>query len=615
MQICQNPNCSNPFNPDGNKFCMTCGQSSFGQLLRNRYRVLRLLGEGGFSKTYAAEDVDRLNAPCVIKQFFPQIQGTGQRTKAAEFFKDEAFRLYELGENHNQIPRLLAYFEQGSSLYLVQEFIPGLTLLQELRQNSFNEAQIRQVLLDLLPVLDFIHSCNVIHRDIKPENIIRREGDGKLVLIDFGGAKQVTQTSVARQATVIYTLGYAPTEQMAGFACPASDLYALGVTCVRLLTQCLPIQNLYGNIDDGLYDPMNAKWLWQDYLGRKGILVSHNLSKVLDKLIQHLPSERYQSAKEALDDLKSTIIPDIATQILLVNQPTLVPLQPSLQKTKLPFPPLQTCEFEVVTVDTGGRIVARDRSVAQFFVEEISKDTTLEMLEIPGGEFMMGSPNFEGDADERPQHQVAIAPFFMGKFPITQAQWRAVAALPKINQPLNPYPSKFKGQNRPVENVSWHEAIEFCARLSAKTGREYRLPSEAEWEYACRAGTTTSFHFGETITPDLVNYSNGDNTDKEAKSRYRKETSDVGSFRVANAFGLYDMHGLVWEWCADPWHNNYHGAPTDSSVWEEGGDIYRRVLRGGSWNFGAELCRSASRSWNESDGGLRICGFRVVISQ
>jgi len=594
---------------------MTCGQSSFGQLLRNRYRVLRLLGEGGFSKTYAAEDVDRLNAPCVIKQFFPQIQGTGQRTKAAEFFKDEAFRLYELGENHNQIPRLLAYFEQGSSLYLVQEFIPGLTLLQELRQNSFNEAQIRQVLLDLLPVLDFIHSCNVIHRDIKPENIIRREGDGKLVLIDFGGAKQVTQTSVARQATVIYTLGYAPTEQMAGFACPASDLYALGVTCVRLLTQCLPIQNLYGNIDDGLYDPMNAKWLWQDYLGRKGILVSHNLSKVLDKLIQHLPSERYQSAKEALDDLKSTIIPDIATQILLVNQPTLVPLQPSLQKTKLPFPPLQTCEFEVVTVDTGGRIVARDRSVAQFFVEEISKDTTLEMLEIPGGEFMMGSPNFEGDADERPQHQVAIAPFFMGKFPITQAQWRAVAALPKINQPLNPYPSKFKGQNRPVENVSWHEAIEFCARLSAKTGREYRLPSEAEWEYACRAGTTTSFHFGETITPDLVNYSNGDNTDKEAKSRYRKETSDVGSFRVANAFGLYDMHGLVWEWCADPWHNNYHGAPTDSSVWEEGGDIYRRVLRGGSWNFGAELCRSASRSWNESDGGLRICGFRVVISQ
>ncbi|PMB08501.1 serine/threonine protein kinase, partial [Fischerella thermalis CCMEE 5282] len=122
MQICQNPNCSNPFNADDNRFCISCGQSNFGELLRNRYHVSRLLGEGGFSRTYAAEDIDRLNAPCVIKQFFPQVHGTSERTKAAELFKEEAFRLYELGENHLQIPRLLAYFEQGTSLYLVQEF-------------------------------------------------------------------------------------------------------------------------------------------------------------------------------------------------------------------------------------------------------------------------------------------------------------------------------------------------------------------------------------------------------------------------------------------------------------------------------------------------------------
>ncbi|WP_066382249.1 MULTISPECIES: bifunctional serine/threonine-protein kinase/formylglycine-generating enzyme family protein [unclassified Anabaena] len=614
MQICQNPNCSNPFNPESNKFCISCGHSNFGKLLRNRYRVLGLLGEGGFSKTYAAEDADRLNAPCVIKQFFPQIQGTGQRSKAAEIFKEEAFRLYELGENHNQIPRLLAYFEQGSSLYLVQEFIPGQTLLQEVQKQPFTEMQVRQVLADLLPVLDFVHTCNVIHRDIKPDNIIRRETDGKLVLIDFGGAKQVTQTSLARQATVIYTLGYAPTEQMAGFACPASDLYALGVTCIRLLTQCLPQPNVYGQIDDGLYDPMNAQWLWQDYLQNKGMIISDNLGKILDKLTKHLPSERYQSAAAVLHDLEQTITPTAQTQIVVVNQPPVEPLTVTLQKTKLPLPPLQTFEFDVVSVDTAGREVNRDRTVAEYFSEELNKDITLEMVAIPGGIFMMGSPNLEGDADERPQHQVAIAPFFMGKYPITQAQWRAVAALPKIKQPLNPYPSKFKGYHRPVENVSWHEAVEFCARLSCKTGRDYRLPSEAEWEYACRAGTTTAFHFGETITPELVNFSSGDNSSLEAKTRTRKETTDVGSFPVANAFGLYDMHGLIWEWCADPWHNNYQGAPTDGSIWEEGGDIYRRVLRGGSWNFGAELCRSASRSWNESDGGLRICGFRVVLS-
>ncbi|OUL23672.1 bifunctional serine/threonine-protein kinase/formylglycine-generating enzyme family protein [Nostoc sp. 106C] len=609
MQICQNPNCSNPFNHDGNRFCISCGQSNFGKLLRNRYRVLRLLGEGGFSRTYAAEDVDRLDAPCVIKQFFPQVQGTGQRTKAAEFFKEEAFRLYELGENHTQIPRLLAYFEQGSSLYLVQEFIQGKTLLQEVQEQSFTEQEIRQLLADLLPVLDFIHSRNVIHRDIKPENIIRRDSDGKPVLIDFGGAKQVTQTSLARQATVIYTIGYAPTEQMAGFACHASDLYALGVTCVRLLTQCLPLQNTDGQIYDNLYDAMNAKWLWPERLHEHGIIISDGLGKILDKLLQHLPKDRYQSAAEVLNDLKSTTTSELEAEILAISQRILLPISPPTrpQKAIKPLPSLQSFEFDVVTVDTAGREVNRDRLYSKYFTEELSKAIALEMVSIPGGTFLMGSPKFEGDADERPQHKVTVAPFFMGKFPVTQAQWKAVATLPKVKQPLNPNPSKNKGPNRPVENVSWHEAVEFCLRLAEKTGRDYRLPSEAEWEYACRAGTKTSFHFGETITPELVSCSGSD-------SKSRKETANVGSFEIANAFGLYDMHGLVWEWCADPWHNNYDGAPADASVWEDGGDMHRRVLRGGSWSFGAELCRSASRSWNESDGGLRICGFRVVFS-
>ncbi|MDZ8186806.1 MAG: bifunctional serine/threonine-protein kinase/formylglycine-generating enzyme family protein [Nostoc sp. ChiSLP02] len=607
MQICQNPNCSNPFNSDSNRFCISCGQSNFGKLLRNRYRVLGLLGEGGFSRTYATEDVDRLNAPCVIKQFFPQFQGTAQRTKAAQFFKEEAFRLYELGENHTQIPRLLAYFEQGTSLYLVQEFIQGKTLLQEVQQQIYGEQEIWQLLADLLPVLEFIHASNIIHRDIKPENIIRRASDGKPVLIDFGGAKQVTQTSFGRQATVIYTVGYAPTEQMAGFACQASDLYALGVTCVRLLTQCLPLQYVSGQIKDPIYDAMNAKWLWREKLQEKGITISDELGKILEKLLQHLPNDRYQTATEVIKDLEFTKLnlEPVALKMVSIPKPIL-----SLPRPKIivPLPPLKTFEFDVVTVDTGSREVSRVSRSAEFFAEELGKSVSLEMVSIPSGTYMMGSPEFEGDADECPQRQVTVKPFFMGKFPVTQAQWRVVAALPKVKQTLNPNPSKFKGLDRPVENVSWYEAVEFCLRLSEKTGRDYRLPSEAEWEYACRAGTKTSFHFGETITSDLVCCAD------EPKSKFRKETTNVGSFEVANAFGLYDMHGLVWEWCADPWHNNYHDAPAYASVWEVGGDMHRRVLRGGSWNFSAELCRSASRSWNESDGGLRICGFRVVFS-
>jgi formylglycine-generating enzyme required for sulfatase activity/tRNA A-37 threonylcarbamoyl transferase component Bud32 len=619
MQICQNPNCSNPFNSNSNRFCTSCGQNNFGNFLRNRYRVLRLLGEGGFSRTYAAEDVDRLDAPCVIKQFFPQVQGTSERTKAAELFKEEAKRLYELGENHWQIPRLLAYFEQGSSLYLVQEFIPGQTLLQELQQQPFSEEKIRELLEDLLPVIQFIHERNVIHRDIKPENIIRRQTDGKLVLIDFGGAKQVTQTSLSRQATVLYTIGYAPSEQMAGFACQASDLYALGVTCARLLTQCLPIQNPDGGqIQDTLYNPMNGEWLWREYLQEKGITIGNDLREILDKLLKHLAKDRYQSATEVLQELnaKKFFAQPIVAIPQLQSQPfeqQKVTTSISELKASSESDSLQTFNFDVVTVDAQSHEIRRECRSAKFYAENLGNEVTLEMVGIPGDTFMMGSQDNDGDADERPQHPVSIKPFFMGKFPVTQAQWKAVAALPKVKQSLNPYPSKFKGANRPVENVSWHEAIEFCTRLFAKTGRQYRLPSEAEWEYACRAGTTTPFHFGETITTELANCSDETHT-WEQKAKNRKETTPVGSFQMANAFGLYDMHGLVWEWCADPWHKNYDGAPTDGSVWKVGGDDNRRVLRGGSWSFSSALCRSASRSWNEPDGGLRICGFRVVTS-
>jgi formylglycine-generating enzyme required for sulfatase activity/tRNA A-37 threonylcarbamoyl transferase component Bud32 len=610
MEICQNPDCSNPFNPDGKRFCISCGHSNFGKLLRNRFRVLRLLGEGGFSRTYKAEDVDRLDAPCVIKQFFPQVQGTSQLTKAAQLFKEEAFRLYELGENHPSIPRLLAYFEQGSCLYLVQEFIEGHTLLKELQEQAFSEQQVWELLQDLLPILEFVHSHNVIHRDIKPENIIRRTFPKKeLVLIDFGGAKQVTQTSIGRQATAIYTIGYAPTEQMAGFAYQSSDLYSLGVTCIRLLTQCLPVQDDYGQIHDHLYDPMSGQWLWRESLHEKSFSVSKELEQILDKLLRHLPKERYQSAREVLKDLtslKSRAIPSLShPQYESITR---------LQRITSVFPTPKSFEFEVVTLNAAGNEVIREKQRAKFYPEDLSNGVIIEMVAIPSGTFMMGSSDDEGNADERPQHKVTIKPFFMSKFPITQTQWRFVASLPKIQQSLNPNPSKFKGTNRPVENVSWHEAVEFCARLSEKTRRNYRLPSEAEWEYACRAGTNTPFHFGETLTPNFANCSESDTYSGESKSKFRRETTPVGSFRVANAFGLYDMHGLVWEWCADPWHKNYDGAPTDGTIWEVGGDSNRRVVRGGSWSFSSVLCRSASRSWNESDGGLRICGFRVVSS-
>ncbi|NJM70661.1 MAG: formylglycine-generating enzyme family protein [Scytonema sp. RU_4_4] len=262
------------------------------------------------------------------------------------------------------------------------------------------------------------------------------------------------------------------------------------------------------------------------------------------------------------------------------------------------------------------------RQTAQCFIEDLGNGMTLEMVLLRRGSFIMGAPETEeGRSDrERPQHEVTIPTFFLSKYPITQAQWRAVAALPQVNRELNPDSSYFKGDNRPVEYVSWYDAVGFCQRLTSHTKRQYRLPSEAEWEYACRAGTTTPFHFGETITSELANYNGNYTYGAGIKGTYREQTTEVGSFGVANAFGLYDMHGNVWEWCLDDWHDNYEGAPTDGSPWFDDNDNFykkqrRGLLRGGSWLSRPKYCRSASRYYNDrAERGIidDLIGFRVA---
>ncbi|WP_254173852.1 formylglycine-generating enzyme family protein [Planktothrix pseudagardhii] len=294
--------------------------------------------------------------------------------------------------------------------------------------------------------------------------------------------------------------------------------------------------------------------------------------------------------------------------------------------------PLSVFSFETVTVNNRGKIIKRETKQARYFTEDLGDGVTLEMVYIPGGTFLMGSLEMEKDIyeSERPQHQVTIPPFFMAKYPITQAQWKAVANWPKIQRDLNPDPSDFKGDNRPVENVSWYDVVEFCARLLQHTRRNYCLPSEAQWEYACRAGTQTPFYFGKTITSDLANYDGNYTYAEEPKGKYREETTPVGEF-PPNAFGLYDLHGNVWEWCADPWHENYKKAPTGGEVWGEKNDndnLYQiydlenlvnllnrndiRVMRGGSWIGNPRNCRSALRNRYEPGSRFRLYGFRVV---
>ena len=286
------------------------------------------------------------------------------------------------------------------------------------------------------------------------------------------------------------------------------------------------------------------------------------------------------------------------------------------------------------------------KTVPQGPLEDLPEAASfLTMLWIPPGRFWMGSPPTEPEhrESESPLHIVQLQGFFMGQTPITQTQWRDVAAWQerpgeKWGRQLKMDPSRFQskegqgenkvrllaGENntdqRPVEQVSWLDAMEFCSRLSQRTGRTYTLPSDAQWEYACRAGTTTPFHFGDTISPELANYDGNHSYADGPKGLYREQTTPVGMF-PANAWGLMEMHGNVNEWCLDEWHESYEGAPTDGRAWVDAAEGEKskesektRLQRGGSWNYGPRGCRSACRNVDWPYDGLGNVGFRVVCS-
>jgi WD40 repeat protein/tRNA A-37 threonylcarbamoyl transferase component Bud32 len=312
MSYCLNPDCLEPGrqrspHPEQAKFCSNCGAKL---LLSDRYRAQRPIGQGGFGRTFLAIDEHKPSKPyCVIKQSFIQSQKGDELDQAVALFRQEAMRLEELGQ-HPQIPALLAHFEQDRRQYLIQEFIDGQNLLQQLRRSSaFDEHQIRQLLNHLLPVLHFIHTHQVIHRDIKPENIICRRLDDQLVLVDFGAAKFATPSNLMQIGTKIGSRGYTAPEQASGRATFTSDLYSLGVTCIQLLTEKPPTAMLQRK---------PPGWTWRSYLKHP---ISESLGQILDKLIQFEIQDRYRSAEAVLDDLTNSAA-DIS------DRPTFVPLSP-----------------------------------------------------------------------------------------------------------------------------------------------------------------------------------------------------------------------------------------------------------------------------------------------
>jgi len=605
VSYCLNINCKAPRNHLTDYVCQHCGTDL---VLQQRYRAIDLIGQGGFGVTFLAIDEAKPSKPrCVIKQFSPHSQGNSR--KAAELFQQEAVRLEQLG-GHPQIPELYAHFEQAERQYIVQEFIDGQNLMAELQTGApFDEDKILIILLNLLPVLQFIHQGKVIHRDIKPENIIRRvtpireaatietplagtsspQGAiGSLVLVDFGAAKYAPATALEHTGTRIGSAEYVSPEQRGGKAVFASDLYSLGVTCLHLLTRRSPFD---------LFSWGDGNWVWRKYL--RGQRVSNHLATVLDRLVAPALKNRYQTADEALAALQNKLVsatPPITIPVLPISPaPPIRTVPPSVKSLSLQSPlsmppalkPLSPSplKLEVLELETIAQSVTRKIWV-QTFCEPLQLGLDLIMVVVPAGNFRMGSEEYDA---EKPMHGVALPEFCLSRYPITQAQFQVI---------MGQNPSQVRGDRHPVDHVSWDQAAEFCQRLALKTGRPYRLPSESEWEYACRAGTTTPFYYGVTLTPDRANYGGSIG-----------QTSPVGQYPT-NAFGLSDLHGNVWEWCADFWHENYQQAPTDGSVWQTGGDRKHHVLRGGSWREGSWFCRSSFRFCLRDNSPFT--GFRVA---
>jgi formylglycine-generating enzyme required for sulfatase activity len=538
----------------------------------DQYVIKQVLGSGGFGITYLAED-KRLNRRFAIKTLNPVQQGKSDFSQQQQKFINEALRLASC--KHPQIVSVREMVLHQGLQGMVMEYIVGEDFATYAdRQGVLSEDEALRIIRQVGEALTCVHEAGFLHRDVKPNNIMLREGSQSPVLIDFGLAREFNLEQI-RSLTNSRTDGFAPIEQYkkrgeAGYTEPGpyTDVYALAATLYEVLTKQTPI-------------PANFRYELKIPLPPPQQLNPRISARVNDAIIEGmsvLPKDRPQSIKQWLKSL-------------LGSGGT-------------------TFSFEVVTVDKFGKEINRQRRQAEYFVESLGNGVALDMVYVPGGRFLMGSPDGEGYADERPQHAVTVAAFHMGKYPVTQAQWRAVAALPQVNRSLDADPSQFKGKNRPVERVSWYDAVEFCDRLSAKTGKTYRLPSEAEWEYACRAGTTTPFYFGATLTTDLANYDGNCTFASEEKGKYRQQTTDVDTF-PPNAFGLYDLHGNALEWCADNWLENYNGASSYGSTWLDGDDSIE-LLRGGLWSDSPRFCRCASRLNYNPDSRDDNFGFRVI---
>jgi formylglycine-generating enzyme required for sulfatase activity/predicted Ser/Thr protein kinase len=563
--------------------------------------ILEFLGQGGMGAVYKARqpDLDRLVA---LKILSPD---TGSDPAFAERFKREARSLARL--NHPHIVAVYDFGQAAGLYYFVMEYVDGVDLRQMERAERLAPREALGIVVQICEALQYAHDEGIVHRDIKPENLLI-DKKGRVKIADFGLAKLMAKNpkdfTLTQAEQVMGTPHYMAPEQLEH---PAevdqrADIYSLGVVFYEMLTGELPL---------GRFAPPSQKFQ-----------VDVRLDEVVLKTLEKEPSRRYQHASEVKTDVESITISPRPAATAGEARPAAPAAGPAAaqrprkgRQTRtawivagvlvgallvlLAVPIVGGLVAHLLVADSGRPTVVPGISPRQLDSAgkvgvpvakelDLGGGVLMEMVLIPAGRFMMG----EGAR----QHEVALSkPFYLGVTEVTQAQYEAV---------MGTNPSEYKGATTPVESVFWDDAALFCKRLSERTGQAVRLPTEAEWEYACRADTQNEFSFGDD--PSAL----GDYAWHGGNSRYHPHP--VGQ-KKPNAWGLYDMHGNVHEWCAD-WYGEYPKRPvTTDPTGPASGTV--RVLRGGSWGYDKPVnFQCADRQVSAPADRFRRNGFRVAVS-
>ena len=595
----------------------------------NQYIIESILLRSGYGLFYRAKDINTERLVTIIAcKIFWQKQANAEQLQ--QKFISQAKKIAKKCQSPYIVRLYPEVFLEGNQAYMVMDYIEGVDLAHYINSyGKLSSDEALDIVSRIASALNVIHQRKTVHQDIKPYNIVIDSQTQNPILINYGMAIKLFTLGLRKSPHQINDCFIPPeilhTEQKLGIA---SDIYSLASILYVLVTGQLPVSaNLRSNQNLPLPSPKELNPTLSDRFNN-AILKGMELNlkqrpQYIKDWLNLFKEKKAPAGTFSLDELptnlselpkhKLAILDAIVTNDDTVVQKSRKNLTPSAtsKRNQTTYPNIEKFTFKTVKIEEEKELfglISQEKTnlitkKGEFFVEYLGEEINLEMVFIPAGTFMMGGNRNEAgkEKDENPQHRVNLKSFYISKYPITQQQWRIVSRFPKVSRNLNQKPSFFKGDNLPVERVSWFDSQEFCQRLSKYTGRTYRLPTESQWEYACRGNTQTAFFFGDTINPELANYDQGSH----------KRTTPVDNY-YPNPFGLYDCHGNVWEWCEDHYSSNYTLQPKDGSAYYSTKDNSERVVRGGSWSLPDTYSRSAKRNAYTAESAYNFIGFRVV---